>query len=356
GIISGTNVSSQIQKNEDSTLTLTGNSTFHSDIFINDGVLSAQSDGALGETVNGATAVADGGTLNVTGGITNAERIFLNGLGHNNTGALNSDGSNTLNGLITLQSASTIQSDSGTLTLTGGITGTDLNLTFDGAGDTTVSTTGITIGTGTLTKNGSGTTTLSGTNTYTGPTIVNAGTLLVNGDNSAATGAVTVNTGGTLGGTGTIGGDTSIASGGFLSPGDGGVGTLTFNGDLDISAAVGGPDGSLLFDVGDTVVLTSGTLTIGDGLLNVFDFVFSGITPGTYPLFLTNNVIATVVPDGLAEPTDFTAGNRRYRIFLSDDNTDIYLSIHLIPEPTTLGLAVIGLLGLVLWRPRRRRA
>ena len=86
-----------------------------------------------------------------------------------------------------------------------------------------------TIGTGlgaaAITKEGSGTLTLTGTSTYTGPTTVSAGTLLVNGNNSAAVGAVTVN-GGSLGGTGTVGGALTIRAAGSITPGAG-IGTLT---------------------------------------------------------------------------------------------------------------------------------
>ena len=49
-----------------------------------------------------------------------------------------------------------------------------------------------------------GTTTLTATNTYTGPTNVNGGTLLVNGSIAPSV-LTTVNAGGTLGGNGTVG-------------------------------------------------------------------------------------------------------------------------------------------------------
>jgi autotransporter-associated beta strand protein len=67
-----------------------------------------------------------------------------------------------------------------------------------------------------LTKSTSGTVTLSGANSYTGPTVINAGTLQVDGSLSAS--AVTVNAG-TLAGVGTITGPVTL-TGGTLAPGD----------------------------------------------------------------------------------------------------------------------------------------
>lgn len=79
-----------------------------------------------------------------------------------------------------------------------------------------------------LIKADAGTWVLSGNNTYTGSTNVTSGTLLVNGNQTSATGNVTVAAGATLGGNGTLGGATTIA--GILSPGNGGIGTLNITG------------------------------------------------------------------------------------------------------------------------------
>jgi fibronectin-binding autotransporter adhesin len=97
----------------------------------------------------------------------------------------------------------------------------------------------------TITNNGSGATTLvkegasrwvigATNNTFTGPTIVNAGSLFING-NLAAGSAVTVASGATLGGSGTIGGATTFQAGASHSPGNG-IGMQTFQGNLSYSS------------------------------------------------------------------------------------------------------------------------
>ena len=83
-----------------------------------------------------------------------------------------------------------------------------------------------------LVKSGSGTQLFTAVNTNEGPITVNSGTLLINGNFTAAanTNGYTVNSGGTLAGTGTIGHPVLVASGGTLGVGLGApVGTLTLN-------------------------------------------------------------------------------------------------------------------------------
>ena len=76
-----------------------------------------------------------------------------------------------------------------------------------------------------ITKAGAGTLTLSNTNTYTGATTVNAGTLLVNGSQPAS--AVTVNSGAILGGTnGTVGASQRFGRDGQPGAGSAGTGIL----------------------------------------------------------------------------------------------------------------------------------
>jgi len=91
-------------------------------------------------------------------------------------------------------------------------------------------------GTVALTKTGSGMLTLSGTNSYTGPTAINAGTLNITGALSGAS-AVTVNNGSALSGIGSMAGAVTVNSGGAIAPGNGGAGgagTLTLSGGLTL--------------------------------------------------------------------------------------------------------------------------
>ena len=87
-------------------------------------------------------------------------------------------------------------------------------------------------GKGGFTQAGSGTTVLNAANVYLGTTNVDAGTLIINGNQAGATGAVTVANGATLGGSGTIGG--AVIVNGILSPGNS-PGLLTV-GSLDLRA------------------------------------------------------------------------------------------------------------------------
>ncbi len=88
-------------------------------------------------------------------------------------------------------------------------------------------------GTLSVTKKGLDTLELGGASTYTGGTIVDAGTLLVSNAVGSATGSgsVTVHQYATLGGTGRIGGAVTVDHDGILSPGNS-IGTLYLQNDL----------------------------------------------------------------------------------------------------------------------------
>lgn len=141
--------------------------------------------------------------------------------------------------------------------------------------DYTISGTGKISGGGGLTKLGTSTLTLNTVNDYEGTTTVSGGTLLVNG--AIGSGAVTVQTGATLGGGGTIGGDINVGdiivqSGGTLAPGESDTATdtltiigsknVTLNKDSTTVVQVDRNEGSELSDL----VTGIGTFTAGGTL------------------------------------------------------------------------------------------
>jgi len=144
---------------------------------------------------------------------------------------------------------------------------------------------------GGLTKLDTGTLTLTGANTYTNLTTVNSGTLTLGTGYSSATAGYEVTNGATLdvsslspftlsankslSGGGTINGSIATSTGvniypGTESPTIGTVGTLTFNNNLDLSGG-----GTCYFDIansagsGDDQITVGGTLTISGGVLYV---------------------------------------------------------------------------------------
>ncbi|MBP9181900.1 MAG: autotransporter-associated beta strand repeat-containing protein [Fuscovulum sp.] len=262
-------------------LTLSGANTYSGLTTVQSGaVLEAASNGALGSTLAG-TVVAAGGALQLTGGITLAEAISVSGTGEGGTGgAIRSiSGNNVITGAITLAGASRINSDADQMDITGGISGTNRNLTFGGSGNIIVAS-DITTGSGTLTKDGTGIVLLGGGNSFTGATTVNGGTLQISGTGSklSDTALVTVNsagfldlfvseTVGNIAGAGTI---TLITSSAFVV---GNAGNSTFSGTIREFSAVGAltkqGTGTLTLSGTNTytgtTTVTAGTLKIGAG-------------------------------------------------------------------------------------------
>ena len=149
-------------------------------------------------------------------------------------------------------------------------------------------------GTGQLVHNAAGTTTLTGSNSYSGGTAINAGTLVAAHNNALGLGVVSVQgagrllvgsgiaisnslqlgSGGTLAGTGTVGSagtTTMVQSGATLAPGDASTpyGTLTVNGNLAFAAGStlqvqANPDGSSA-----SAVHVTGTAALAGQVLHV---------------------------------------------------------------------------------------
>jgi hypothetical protein len=237
-------------------------------------------------------------------------------------------------------------------TISGGISSIGDNLVEFNGYQTTRVTGAITNGSGTgnslrIGVVGSSTVIFTGTNTYTGGTSINGATLLVNGDNSAATGAVSVvNSGSLLGGTGTVGGPVNIGSGGRITGGTSTtVGTLTLSSNLTINGTGEGQSPTYLVNIDGSA---ADKLVIG-GTLSLPGFTqlsFSGSADGT-----TTYVLATFTSLLNNDHFDFVQ-NMPMGYSLIYNPTDIELVP--IPEPATWIGAALGAVILFV-RPRRRK-
>ncbi len=253
GVISG---NGSVEKTLAGTLSLSGLNSFSGGTTVKGGTLSAATDDALGAGTGALTL--DGGTFNFA-----------------NSFALGSD-----------RQVSITQNDGG-LAVSGGATGV-IRQIIDGVGQ--------------LSKSGTGVLVLGGNNRYRGGTHVLAGSLVVNGDQSAATGDTDVASGATLAGTGTLGGSVSLSDGATLAPGtlDAAPGVLSIKRDLNLSAGSilnyrlgqAGVAGGALNDLTDV----HGNLLLA-GVLNASVSAGGSYTPGLYRLInyagsLTNNGLA----------------------------------------------------------------
>ncbi len=224
-----------------------------------------------------------------------------------------------------------------------------------------------------LIKDGAGKLILSGTNTYSGDTVVAEGSLLIDGDQSGATGAVTANTGATLGGLGIIGGATTISSGANLAPGSfvGGAsqnhGVLTFSSTLalegattmEISGTTRGTDydgittgaglltygGSLTFDFGSSILVGGETFDLFDIGGGASDGNFTEVSiGGSYIASLSNS-------DGV-----WTGSGNGFAFTFTESTGDLLVAaVAAVPEPSTT-ILIMGLsAGLMAFTGRRRK-
>ena len=278
-------------------LTLTRPNQYTGTTTVSGGVLAITSNLALGTGAGAAGGVTvNGGTLELatSGAVSFPKLLTLHGSGHANQGALrNVSGLNTWAGAITLGDAALIRNlnsaTGNSLILSGGVSGTNRDLTVAGAGNTLISS-ALATGTGNLRKQSAGTLTLSGTNTYTGKTDIDGGTLAITSSGALGAGTVTVNSGGVLalssnpGGTGLTLNRALILNGGAL----GNVrGDNTYSGNLTLTDS-------------STIRSTSGTLTVSGNLKLQTDAVAPETTPTPHDLTVAGagNVVLSRVISG----------------------------------------------------------
>ena len=194
----------------------------------------------------------------------------------------------------------------------------------------------VTIGTGGVT----GTVDLTGNDTYTGTTLVNAGTLLVDG--AIAGSAVEVKSGATLGGHGATGAVTVDAGGAFApgdslgqidSPGQITVASLTLASGSTFQEQIGGTAAGSGYD--QTVVLNGSALALNGATLEVTSS--GGFVPDTgdvYTLIDNRNPGATVTGvfddaqgHALTQGSIVTVGGVDFRIdYSGGDGNDVTLT------------------------------
>jgi autotransporter-associated beta strand protein len=327
------------------------------------GILANTSGRDLAMVINtiGSGAVRIEGTGTYTGGTTLEQGTLQvrsgSALG---TGGLTINGG-TLASIISPRTLSNSVTVGGNFTLGGSGQAITLNGGLDLGGGTRVITTansatlGGVISNGGITKQGAAALVLNANNTYTGATTVSAGSLIVNGNQSAASGILTVSSGATLGGSGTIGGATTIS--GILAPGNS-IGTLTVANDVtwnsgnnwvfELGAAgptIGSPGAS------DLLAITGGNdFFKGTGAAGSFTFDFAGTgDAGWYKLvdwaggtttFAANDFVGVNL--GSVYSSEFTI----------QDNA---LYVNVVPEPSTYALLAVAAAGLGIHVVRRRR-
>jgi autotransporter-associated beta strand protein len=233
--------------------------------------------GTVGLTVNGATvsetltgANTYSGATTITAGtlIAGAANTIPAKSDVNVTGTLDLDGHSDAIGAL-----------SGSGTVTSSVAGS-VTLSVGGSGDNGTFSGTLSDGSGTmsLSKVGAGKETLTGaSNSYSGATLVSAGSLEVDGTIGSN---VTVSGTGTLTGTGTVGNVT--ATGGAVAPVDLTSNTLSLNAGSAFNASIGGNTPGTLTGHFSQDTVSSGTVSIdttGKGV--VLNLVASGYTPQT---------------------------------------------------------------------------
>ncbi|MFZ0915497.1 MAG: autotransporter-associated beta strand repeat-containing protein [Candidatus Udaeobacter sp.] len=308
-------------------------------------------------------------TQNVTISATGTNILTINGTGIAGTGILIDSGaafSLTITARVAVGATQAWTNNSGNLFTVSGPTiaiGNNDVLTVNGTGDTLISS-NISGGNpgSSLTKDGTGTLTLSGTNTYDGNTVVNGGTLLMNGS-GAGMGAVTVNTGGTLGGIGTFSNPVTVNAGGSIAPGNGGnntgiltTGALTLASTSNFRVDINGTTVGTGYDqinvaaggvtiTGSNLVVTVGTtLSVGQ-TFTILNKASGGAITGTFAGIPQGGTVTG--SNGTVFSVSYTSGTGGNDIVLT------VVSTAPVPEPSTWMGGALAIAGLAFTQRRR---
>jgi autotransporter-associated beta strand protein len=395
GTVSGTG---SFTKDGAGTLTLDGSHTYTGATLIDGGTLEVGAGGSLASSsgvglVAGARLDLSGSgnqslrMLNGAGGTVDigANTLTLTGAANGNyagiiegAGALvkNGSGTQTLSGANLYAGGTTVSH--GTLALgAGGTLAANSDLTVNGNGIFDISAVinqelghlngnggqvqiggstlgvgagaydGVVAGTGILRKSGSGILTLNGSNTYTGPTQVTSGTLLVgdaaHGSASIQSNVTVANTA-VLGGFGQVNGDVDVQSGGHLAPGNP-VGTFTVNGNLlaeqgsqlDFSFGVPGVNSSTPGQGHNVAV--HGDLTLEGAALNPRDS--GGFGPGLYNLFNYTGTLSQanggIIPPAGGYTIQYLTGSKQVNLITTAGMALSFWNANGLAGPTRMG-------------------
>jgi len=314
--------------------------------------------GNLGAATSAASnlVIRNAGVLSYTGSGESTNRLFS--IGHNTNGGTSAIDASGSGAIAFTNTGAVAYAEGSNVTRT-------LNLRGTNAGNNSLAALIGNDGTGAVavSKSGTGKWVLSGANSYTGTTTVSGGTLLINGNQSAATGAVSVASTATLGGSGTIGGATTIANGAFLAPGNS-PGMLTFGSSLTLNATstttmeLAGNGGVAGTDFDKIVV--PGAIAF-NGTLNIVSFGGYDLNQtATYDLFdfgssTGNFANVSVAATALTNDSGvWTGSTLDGTVNYSFSQANGILSVSAIPEPSTYAaLAGLGILGFAIYRRRK---
>jgi autotransporter-associated beta strand protein len=300
------------------TLAAAGANTYIGSTIVQSGTLVLDDTG--GVAIPGALTIGTKGTslvqLAASNQIAGTATVTVDSLG---TFDCNGN-TNTLNKLIL--SSGTVTTEAGTLAVpsvtdtgTSSIAGNwtlPSTITVNAASTLTVSA--VLSGSGGLTKAGPGTLVLTGNNAYTGATIVVAGTLLVDGQQTGST--MTVKSGATLRGTGAVG-TVNVLAGGAMLPGAGAsatgtltTGRVTFASTSSFNVTLDGTTPGSQYDQ----LAAEGTISLAGSTLNIT----LGFTPSIGTIFtIIHNSSGKPISGtfaGLADGATFTEDGMTFQI------------------------------------------
>ncbi|WP_147155712.1 autotransporter outer membrane beta-barrel domain-containing protein, partial [Reyranella soli] len=203
------------------TVILSGSNSYSGGTMVTGGTLQGTTTSLQGTIVNNATVAFNQASIGTYAG----SMFGSGGVSIGGGGTVIFTGGNSYTGGTSIAAGSTLQLGNGT-TAGGSIQGNIANnglLVFNQPVTATYG--GVMSGTGGFTLQ-QGTVTVTGNNTYSGPTTVNGGMLVVNGSLAST---VTLNNGSTLGGSGNVG--SLVANNAVIAPGNS-IGTMTVNGNF----------------------------------------------------------------------------------------------------------------------------